>query len=127
MTNDVQKQAEEIFHRVVELGESERDAYLETHCQDPAVRKEVDGLLAHSDHGQHTLTGAFSAELDRSSRDGDPEAGREGPTEVRSQSSAGRWESVLEVLAGGLGSVSQINLRDALGDESPVAVPLGRD
>ncbi len=97
MTNDVQKQAEEIFHRVVELSEAERDAYLQTHCQDPTVRREVDELLAHADRGEQTLTGAFSAELDRSSRDGDPEAGREGPTEVRSQSSAGRWESVHEV------------------------------
>ncbi len=110
MTNDVQKQAEENFHHVVELGQAERDAYLETHCQDPAVRKEVDELLAHADRGEQTLTGAFSAELG-SCLDGD----------------GSELKSILEVLAGELGAISQISLRDARGDESTVAVPLGQD
>ena len=86
----------------MELSPAERDAYLETHCQDLAVRKEVDELLAHAGGNEQTLTGAFSAELG-SCLDGD----------------GSQLKSVLEVLAGELGAISQISLRDARGDESP--------
>ena len=88
-----EQRAEQLFHEVVGLRTSDRAAYLDAHCPDLALRREVDELLAHAD-----------AEADRS-RDA--------------------FESIFEVLATDLGEMSQISLRDILGDESPIALRPG--
>ena len=91
MTYGGDRTAEHLFQAAVELPARDRARWLDSHCPDLALRREVEELLAHAGaDAQH-------------SRDG--------------------FESVFEVLSADLGSVSQISLRDILGDESPIALP----
>lgn len=46
MTGRVEQQALELFEQVLDLGESERDAYLDAHCDSGHLRERVDALLA---------------------------------------------------------------------------------
>ena len=83
MANDIQRRAEQLFQHVVDLPPGERSAYLDEHSDDPAVRREIGELLAHSDAGSGDSSGESSGES---------------------------CENVIEVIDGDHDSVSQINL-----------------
>ena len=60
---DISKRAEDLFHRVVALPVAERAARLDAERPDPAVRAEVESLLAHAERGAGLLSDAVSAQL----------------------------------------------------------------
>ena len=49
LTNDHRKPAQEIFERIVSQTPNEQNTYLDTHCDDPAIRTEVEKLLEYHD------------------------------------------------------------------------------
>jgi len=52
MNTELWAQIREVFHAAVELPPSERAAFLERTCPDPATRREVESLLkSHEDAG----------------------------------------------------------------------------
>ncbi len=54
MTDEIHKRGEELFQRLLDLPEADRQTFLEAHCEDAAVRAEVEELLEHSDQTVET-------------------------------------------------------------------------
>ncbi len=48
------EQAESIFHQLVELASNDRVTWLDAHCPDADLRREVEELLAHADASAQT-------------------------------------------------------------------------
>lgn len=69
------KEVEELFLAVLGLGREERDAFLDVHATDPAIRREVESLLTGSEaHGAaDRLSEALSGESARRARGGEAE------------------------------------------------------
>ena len=51
---DPKRHAERLFHEIADLPLAERAAHLDAHCPDPALRREVEELLAHADASAQT-------------------------------------------------------------------------
>jgi hypothetical protein len=71
MAHDRWRQIEELFHVVVDLPESQRDAFLSEHCgSDAQLRTELETLLA-SDYGDSPLIAGIVDEAEAGLMEGD--------------------------------------------------------
>ena len=137
MVEGSRKQAEQLFQLAVEISVDKRIAWLDEHCPDPAVRREVEELLADADGSSSdaidSVFDVLSPETGSmpqiSLRDvlGDesPIAFQPGSGEQELPERIGRYQVAGEIARGGVGSVWKA--RDVeLGREIALKVLLDR-
>ena len=95
-----QEQIDRLYHAALERDPSERLAFLQSHCQDQEILKEVGSLLEYQQKGEALLEHApWKAELSHTS------AGQSARAFLPEGSRLGRYEIFSVIGAGGMGEV----------------------